>query len=54
MTPMCIMCMEEEASPWNGGICDICLPPLRPYKARRRVYFQITDVYTIPLEIPDE
>lgn len=53
-TPPCIMCMREEADPWNGGICDTCLPPLKPYKARRRAPFKITAVYTITLdELPD-
>jgi hypothetical protein len=54
MLPLCIMCMREEADPWNGGICDTCLPPLKPYKARRRAPFKITAVYTITLdELPD-
>lgn len=41
------MCMTNEADPWNGGICDECLPPLKPYKARRRVPFEIVRVYTV-------
>jgi hypothetical protein len=37
----CIMCLTGEGDPWNGGICHDCLPPLRPYKARRRVRFEM-------------
>ena len=38
----CIICLTGEASSWNGGICNDCLPPLRPYKSRRRVRIEIS------------
>jgi hypothetical protein len=37
----CIMCLAGEGDPWNGGICAGCLPPLKPYRARRRVRFEM-------------
>jgi hypothetical protein len=46
------MCLKQQADPWNGGICHICLPPLKPYKARRRVLFEIVRVYTVNLDSP--
>jgi hypothetical protein len=40
------MCLQPGGDPWNGGICATCLPPLKPYKARRRVRCEII-VYTV-------
>jgi hypothetical protein len=45
----CIMCLRGGGDPWNGGICHICLPPLKPYKSRRRAPLKI-GVYTIPYD----
>jgi hypothetical protein len=42
----CIICLAGGGDPWNGGICDTCLPSLRPYRSRRRVRFEIS-VYSI-------
>jgi hypothetical protein len=38
----CIICLVTDGDPWNGGICHICLPPLKPYKSRRRVHLAVS------------
>jgi hypothetical protein len=31
----CIMCMQRQALPHNGGLCGTCAPPLRLHRFHR-------------------
>jgi hypothetical protein len=50
------MCLSGWGDPWNGGICHSCLPPLRPYKSRRRARLgvHVKEVRILLAEITDK